>query len=201
MTINTILAFAMPFVTFQACSDDETFGDDPIDWSDSTTFIDSQDDAAFLKSWCKDIGGLIKSENASPYDQVIVAAIYISSRLKYGSASGAFDALKKGQGTCVSGNALLAELLKNMGFKAKLRFAAKDKMSRYPSGIIFAREHHNVRVTIEGKTYYVDGTPGSMIVYLSDETKPVFYATSMFGDWTVMLDNIPGHETASEDAA
>ena len=56
MTINTILAFAMPFVTFQACSDDETYGDDPIDWSDSTTFIDSQDDAAFLTYYNPAIG-------------------------------------------------------------------------------------------------------------------------------------------------
>lgn len=76
-------------------------------------------------------------------------------------------------------------IMKNMGFTAKLRFAAKDNMSRYPGGVVFASQHHNVKVKIGGKTYYVDGTPESMFVYLSSETEPVFFATSLFGDWTV----------------
>ena len=148
----------------------------------------------FVKSWCKMIGNEIKHEHKSPYDRVIAAATHINAYLNYGSSSNAFDALKKGRGTCVSGNALLVELLKSMGFKAKLRFAAKDKMSRYPSVLNFGSDHHNVKVTIKGKTYYVDGTPGSLVVYLSDETKPVYCDMYVLGTgWTVMIDKLPGH--------
>lgn len=158
-------------------------------------------DKAFLKSWCNDTGARIMEEYSSVYDRVIFAARYISSYLKYGSSSGAFDTLKKRRGTCVGGNALLAELLKGMGYKAKLRFAANDNMSRYPSGIIFASQHHNVRVTIEGKTCYVDGTPGSMMVYLTTENEPIYFATSVFGEWTVMLDKVPGHAAQETEMA
>ena len=148
----------------------------------------------FLKAYCKDIAAQIKKENKSPYDRVIMAAIFVSGSLSYGSSYDAFDALAKGQGTCVSGNRLLVEILNTMGYLAELRFAAKDDMSRYPSNVIFYSNHHNVKVRIKGKTYYVDGTPGGLCVYLSSKKKPLFCASAALGSWQVLLDNVPGHK-------
>ena len=148
----------------------------------------------FLKAYCKDIAAQIKKENKSPYDRVIMAAIFVSGSLSYGSSYDAFDALAKGQGTCVSGNRLLVEILNTMGYPAELRFAAKDDMSRYPSNVIFYSDHHNVKVRIKGKTYYVDGTPGGLCVYLSSKKKPLFCASAALGSWQVLLDNVPGHK-------
>ena len=120
--------------------------------------------------------------------------IFVSGSLSYGSSYDAFDALAKGQGTCVSGNRLLVEILNTMGYPAELRFAAKDDMSRYPSNVIFYSDHHNVKVRIKGKTYYVDGTPGGLCVYLSSKKKPLFCASAALGSWQVLLDNVPGHK-------
>ncbi len=153
-----------------------------------------QSNENFLKTYCNSLAGGIKKAYKSPYDRVIMAAIWVSGSLSYGNSYGAFDALSKGQGTCVSGNQLLVEILKTMGYQAELRFAAKDDMSRYPENVIFYSNHHNVKVKIKGKTYYVDGTPGGLCVYLSSKKKPLFCASAAFGSWQTILDNVPGHK-------
>ena len=51
-----------------------------------------------------------------------------------------------------------------------------------------------VKVRIKGKTYYVDGTPGGLCVYLSSKKKPLFCASAALGSWQVLLDNVPGHK-------
>lgn len=148
-------------------------------------------DKQYLKTWCKTLGKEIKKGTKSPYEQVIIAAMMISGNLKYGKSSSAVDALKKGKGTCVSGNKLLVELLKAMGYSSKIRFAAKDKMSRYPSGIWFGSDHYNVKVTIKKKTYYVDATPGG-VVYLSTSKKPLFNALNTGEGWWILQNDLPG---------
>ena len=146
-------------------------------------------DQKFLKSWCKSIAKQIKKHNKSPYDQVLVATGYVAQNFHYGSAKTPFEVLTKGKGTCVSANKLLVEMLHAMGFEAKLRFAAKDDMSRYPEGIFFMAEHHNVKVKIKGKNYYVDGTPETGLFYMSSEKKPIY--CNVYAMNYVMIDERP----------
>ena len=149
-------------------------------------------DSKFLKKWCTMIAKDIKKYYKSPYDQVLSATSYVAKNFGYGSAKNAMDVLKKGQGTCVSGNKLLVEILKAAGFQASLRFAAKDNMSRYPKGIMFMEEHHNVKVKIKGKNYIVDGTPGTGAFYMTTAKKPIYYQIYYIGE--VLIDQVPGHK-------
>ena len=146
----------------------------------------------YTKATIKEIAKNIKKETKSPYLRVIYAAIMVSSKTAYGSGSrNSFDVLTKRKGTCVSGNQLVADIIKAMGYKAKVRFAARDNMKRYPKGVYFYNQHHNVQVKIKGKTYYVDGTPGAGFVYLSSSKKPLFSAYNLYGEWFVSLNKIP----------
>lgn len=140
---------------------------------------------AFTKAWCRQWVKDYITKKMSSKDKLIAASSFITASgiFRYGSTSKPEDVLSKKMGTCVSGGKLLVEMCKAMGFKAKLRFAAKDKMSRYPAFIRFASQHHNVEVKIKGKKYYIDGTPGSGVVYLCTSKKTVY-------SWN-MLDAIP----------
>ena len=147
----------------------------------------------FVKKWCKSIAKELKREYKNPYDRVLAAADYISTTFHYGRAKNNFEVLKKRVGTCYSGNKLLVEILKAMGYKAKLRFAAKDNMSRYPAGVFFMSEHYNVLVKIKGKKHFVDGTPGAGFIYMSTTKKPIYMCEDLFGQYVVTIDRVPGH--------
>ena len=140
---------------------------------------------SFSKAWVKEnLKGV-----TNPFYKALTISAYVGQAFSYGSTNSAKDVLIKGKGTCYSGSLLTVEMLKAAGFSAKVRFAAKDKMSRYPSGIYFAKQHYNVQVTINGKKYYVDGQPGRAFIYLSSETKPLYYGFFMQdGLWTLMND-------------
>lgn len=151
-------------------------------------------DNRYLKTWCKMLAKLIKSKklNKSPYNQVLAATSFVAKNFDYGSAKTPLDVLKKGRGTCVSANKLLVELLKALGFKAEIRFAGRDKMSRYPKGIMFMNHHHNVKVVIKGTTYYVDGTPATGAFYMTTSKKPIYY--EIYYGYGVIIDYVPGHK-------
>ena len=151
-------------------------------------------DKKFMSKWCKQWVKDYIVPGASSFDKVIIAGLYINTYIKYGRAEDALDVLKKGQGTCVSANKLFVEMLKAMGFDAKIRFAANDDMSRYPAGIAFMKEHHNVKVKINNKWYFTDATPGTPILYISSKKEPVYYAGALWGQWEVYIDKIPGHQ-------
>ena len=133
----------------------------------------------YLKEWAKNwVRENIEAKD-DDFTRVLWASYYVSHSFAYGSSNSPMEMLKKGKGTCYSGGKLLVVLLNTMGYKAKVRFAAKDDMSRYPGGITFGSRHYNVKVVIQGKNYYVDGTPGSGAVYLSSSKKPLYFYT----DW------------------
>lgn len=140
---------------------------------------------AFTKAWCRQWVKDYITKKMSNKDKLIAASSFITASgiFCYGNTSKPEDVISKKMGTCVSGGKLLVEMCKTMGFKAKLRFAAKDKMSRYPTFMIFASQHHNVEVKIRDKKYYIDGTPGSGVVYLCTSKKTIY-------SWN-MLDAIP----------
>lgn len=148
-------------------------------------------DSAFLKKWCKAWAKTYTTKDMSPYEKAIRASSYVTHTFKYGNTGSAVDVLKTGKGTCYSGGLLVAALLKNMGIKASVRYAMKDKKSRYPAGIIFYAQHYNVCVKIKGKKYYVDGTPGLLFCYMSSSKKPIYYSVPIFG---TVLDLLPGHK-------
>lgn len=147
----------------------------------------------FVSTWCKSLGKQIKKGYKNPYDRVLAATCYVMENFQYGNSGSNFEVLTKGRGTCYSGNKLLVQILKSMGYKAKLRFAAKDNMSRYPSNVFFMKQHYNVLVKIKGKKYYVDGTPGTGFFYMSTSKKPIYMAMNLFGEYQVSIDKVPGH--------
>lgn len=129
----------------------------------------------FLDTWCRQwVRDYITDE--TPFEtKLIMASAYVTSNNnRYGNTSEPEDVITTGVGNCVSGGELVACLCRAMGYDAKLRFAAKDDMSRYPSNMIFMEQHHNVEVTVDGKKYYIDGTPGGMMVYLSTRKRLLY---------------------------
>lgn len=134
----------------------------------------------FLDAWCRQ---WVKDNTTDemPFElKLILASGYVvSNNNRYGSTSEPEDVITTGVGTCVSGGKLVVSLCRAMGYDARLRFAAKDDMSRYPANVIFMEQHYNVEVTVDGKKYYIDGTPGSMMVYVSNKKKPLFCGCSV----------------------
>lgn len=145
---------------------------------------------SFVNAWCKDWVRKYISKDMSKYDKVLIASYYMNICYDYGQTSSVKDVIVKKKGTCVSGGKLLVKLLNKMGFEAKLRFAANDNMVRYPQGIYFASQHHNVQVKINKKNYYVDGTPATGFIYLSSSKKPLYCAFILGGGLVPVLDEI-----------
>jgi len=131
---------------------------------------------AFVKAWCRLWTETCITDDMGDKEKLITASAFITSSgmFTYGDTYEPEDVLTEGIGTCVSGGRLLVYMCQAMGYEAKLRFAAKDDMSRYPSGVIFASQHYNVEVNVNGKKYYIDGTPGCGFVYLSTSKKPIY---------------------------
>lgn len=132
---------------------------------------------AFIKAWSKQWAETYAADDMSDKEKLIFASSYLTTNggFTYGNSSDPLVLLTKGYGTCVGGAKLLVYMCQAMGYKAKVRFAAKDKMSRYPQGVFFGEDHYNVEVTVNGKKYYIDGTPGSGCTYLSTSKKPIYY--------------------------
>lgn len=145
---------------------------------------------AFVNAWCKNWVKVNIDKSMSKYDRVLLASYYMNVYFDYDQTSSVQDVIVNKRGTCVSGGRLLVKLLNKMGFSAKLRFAANDKMSRYPAGIYFASQHHNVQVKINKKDYYVDGTPATGFIYLSSAKKPLYCAFILEDGVMPVLDEI-----------
>ncbi|MCI1654666.1 MAG: Ig-like domain-containing protein [Lachnospiraceae bacterium] len=124
--------------------------------------------------FAKEVGKAIKKQYPNDLDRLLAASDFVVSSFSYGNYYTAEDLFVHGKGTCAAGAKMVEKIVKSMGYPAKTRFAAKDKKSRYPSNVIFASQHYNVQVNVKGKTYYIDGTPGSGAVYLSTSKKPLF---------------------------
>lgn len=130
----------------------------------------------FLNAWCKQWVKDHITEDMDFKEKLILASAYVvSNNNSYGNTSEPEDVITTGIGNCVSGGKLVACLCQAMGFDAKVRFAANDDMSRYPANIIFMEQHHNVEVDVDGKKYYIDGTPGGMMFYLCTKKKTLYY--------------------------
>lgn len=149
-----------------------------------------QNKKAYMKSFIKEWVQYV-DQKKSPYEKALTASYYVMTSFAYGNHYNAEDLLATGNGTCKAGSDLVARLCNAMGIKAKVRFAAKDPMSRYPSNITFASQHYNVQLTIKGKRYYVDGNPGSMFMYLSSTKKPLYSANWILGSYIVDIDQLP----------
>lgn len=134
----------------------------------------------FFNAWCKQWVKDCIAEDMDFKEKLILASAYVvSNNNSYGNTSEPEDVITSGVGNCVSGGRLVAGLCEAMGYDAKVRFAAGDDMSRYPAGVIFMEQHYNVEVTVDGRKYYIDGTPGSMMVYLSTKKKNLYYGYSV----------------------
>lgn len=142
----------------------------------------------FVNKWAKNVAKQIKAITKNTKERLLYASMYVIGNFKYANVYDLEKAISKRKGTCHSGGKVLVKICKALGYKAKTRFAANDKMSRYPKGIIFYANHYNVKVTAKKKTYFLDATPGSRVAYLSTSKKPLMECVQTGGStWTRVL--------------
>lgn len=133
-------------------------------------------DKQYVTKWCKEFIKVQKiSSFKNDFDKIIMASYGIDELFYYGKANGPKEVIWKGQGTCYSGGQLLVELLKHMGYEARVRSANNDSLDMFPDGVMPGFNRHNVEVIINGKKYYVESTPGSGVVYLCEAHKPLYF--------------------------
>lgn len=129
----------------------------------------------YAKAWCKQWAEDYISDDMDFKTKLLTASEYLCGNgFEYGRNTHAADVITEKKGTCMGGADLLQNMCTAMGFKAEMRFAADDDMSRYPSGTLFGSMHYNVVVDVDGEKYYIDGTPGNRFVYLSSTDKLLF---------------------------
>lgn len=132
-------------------------------------------DDEYAKAWSKRWVEDYISDDMDFKTKLLTASEYLCcGEFRYGGSGEAADVITEKQGSCAGGANLLQTMYTAMGFKAKVRFAANDDMSRYPSNVIFYGMHFNVEVEVDGEKYYLDGTPGCGFVYLSSTDKLLF---------------------------
>lgn len=136
---------------------------------------------SYVNKWAKATADRTKEHFSTVKDRVFYASVYVVTEFtKYGYISYSKDlsqVISKKKGTCHSVGLVLAKIYEAMGYKATVRSAVNDNMSRYPSGVYFGSDHYNVKVKAKGKTYYTDATPGNYggVTYLSTSKKPLRY--------------------------
>ena len=142
----------------------------------------------YFDGTCKFMADMIMSQKDDVRSRLLAVSSLITTGFTYDNVYGnnLHDVIKYGKGTCYSAGFAVAGICKAMGYEAEVRSAIYDDMSRYPSGVIFASDHYNVKVTADGETYYIDSTPGSFMVYLSTETECLYGALYYGGTWISM---------------
>ncbi len=141
----------------------------------------------FVNKWVKNAAKLLKNNYMSIKDQLLNVSTYIVGNFTYANVYDTKTVISKMKGNCHSAGIVLAKIYKAMGYKATVRYAANDKMSRYPSNVHFGSQHYNVKVVAKGKTYYLDATPGSGVVYLSSSKKPLAEYMDLGYGWIKVL--------------
>lgn len=140
--------------------------------------------ASYAEAWCRQWVADYISDDMDFKTKLLTASEYLCSSLyQYGNNTDAADVITDKQGSCVGGAHLLEMMYRAMGFEAHARYAAADDMTRYPPGMLFGSEHHNVVVIVNGEKYYLDGTPGTGFVYLSTEDKALFLGWEKGSRW------------------
>lgn len=142
---------------------------------------------SFVSKWVKNAATQLKKSNKNVKDQLLAASAYIVDNFSYANIYDTKTVISKMKGNCHSAGIVLAKIYKAMGYKATVRYAANDKMSRYPSNVNFGSQHYNVKVVAKGKTYYLDATPGSGLVYLSSSKKPLAEYVNLGGSWAKVM--------------
>lgn len=142
---------------------------------------------SFVNKWVKNAATQLKKSNKNIKDQLIAASAYIVGNFSYANIYDTKTVISKMKGNCNSAGVVLAKIYKAMGYKATLRYAVNDNMSRYPSNVTFGSQHYNVKVVAKGKTYYLDATPGTGVVYLSSSKKPLAEYVNLGGSWVKVM--------------
>lgn len=112
-------------------------------------------------------GLLSNGVNALKPNSVYYVSQYIVSNFTYDNIFDMKTVISERKGNCYSAGQVMARVYQAMGYKATVRSAIYDKKSRYPSNMIMGSDHYNVEVIMNGRTYYLDATPGCGGVYLS----------------------------------
>lgn len=102
----------------------------------TVTYVTVKSGKAFVKAWCSLWAETHIIDDMDDKDKLIIASSYITTfgTFSVGETYEPEDLLNKGYGNCVSGGKLLVYMCRTMEYEARLRFAAKDDMSRYPQG-------------------------------------------------------------------
>lgn len=141
----------------------------------------------FVNKWTKNIANQIKKKTSDAKEQLILGSEYIVGNFSYANVYDSTKVISKRKGNCYSAGKILAKIYNALGYKATVRYAVKDKKSRYPSNITFASEHYNVKVKAKGKTYYLDATPAMGFVYISSSKKPLAEYMNLGGGWMKVM--------------
>lgn len=144
--------------------------------------------SAYVNKWASNAANEIKSWTSEPKEQLVAASRLLVGGFTYANVYDLEKVIFKQKGNCYSAGQVLVKICKKLGYKAKLRYAVNDNMSRYPAGISFGSNHYNVKVTAKGKAYFIDATPGMGFAYLSNSKKPLMeYMQISKGVWMRVL--------------
>lgn len=142
---------------------------------------------SFVNKWVKNLAKQITKSTSDTQQRLLMASEYIIANFSYANIFGDKKVISKQKGNCASAGRVLVKVYNAMGYKAKLRSAIHDKMSRYPSGISFGSDHYNVLVKAKGIAYYLDATPGMGFAYISNSKKPLAEYMYLGNGWMRIL--------------
>lgn len=125
----------------------------------------------YINKWIQNIVKEVRSTTSNREQQLLLVSQYIVSNFSYDNVYDMTKVISEKKGNCYSAGQVAAKIYQAMGYKAKVRSAIHDKKSRYPSNMIMGSDHYNIEVVAGGRTYYLDATPASGIIYLSSKTE------------------------------
>lgn len=121
----------------------------------------------YINKWIQNIVKEVRLAANDRERQLLLVSQYIVSNFTYDNIFDMKTVISERKGNCYSAGLVMARIYQAMGYKATVRSAIHDKKSRYPSNMIMGSDHYNVEVIMNGRTYYLDATPGCGGVYLS----------------------------------
>jgi len=114
------------------------------------------------------------TEKMSLQKKLLKASKAVMDGIAYSSSySTAADALFYGGGDYKAGAEILKAMVKAMGYDASVHCMENDAKSMYPSGVKRGAKYYNVKVKVDGNTYYVSSEPEGETCYIVKNGKIV----------------------------
>jgi hypothetical protein len=148
------------------------------------------------------IASAIKAKGGTPEEIALRALQYVQENVRYVSIAighGAFQptrpvkVVQRRYGDCKDKSVLLVSLLRELGIKAEPALVHSRRGHRLPDTLPtpFAFDHVIVRMEIDGKTYWADGTAVKQYAALSTDASPDFENALLISPASSELTPIP----------